>query len=345
MTVRSFGLAGVVSGLLPLVLAGMLLACSGDTGTTGVSRDGRAADPDRVVAEVNGAPIVESRIEKASEAERVRLAATGTPLTADEERALRRDALALVIAGELVYQAALADGIDVPEDEIDLQLERVRSQFADEEEFEHHLEATGSSAEVLREEARRRLLMEKYVDAVTRGLDVADDDARKIYEEQEDRFMGEEQLRAAQILVRLRPGDPAERREAARRRIEEAHRRAVAGEEFGALAREYSESPLAERGGDMGFFPRGRTLPEFEQVVFSVPVGQISPVFETPHGFHVVKVLEHRKSGLRPFEEVRTELLMVLAREKRDQALQERVASLREQAEIRILDPELKPRD
>jgi peptidyl-prolyl cis-trans isomerase C len=296
-----------------------------------------------VVAEVNGAPILQGRIDKAAEAERARLAAEGTPIEADRELALRRDALDLVIAGELIYQAAQADGIDVTEEEIDLQLERARSQFADEEEFEHHLEATGASAETLRDEARRRLLMEKYVAAVTGGLEIGDDDARRIYEEQEDRFMGEEQMRVAQILIRVRPGDPAEQREEARRRIDEAHRRAVAGENFRALAREYSESPFAERGGDMGFFPRGRTLPEFEKVVFSLPVGEISPVFETPHGFNVVKVLEHRKSGLRPYEEVRTELLMVLARERRDQALRERVASLREQAEIRILDPGLRP--
>ena len=109
--------------------------------------------------------------------------------------------------------------------------------------------------------------------------------------------------------------------------------------------RPFAESPLAEQGGDMGFIPRGRTLPEFEEVVFSIPAGGISPVFETPHGFNVVKVLEHRKSGLRPYEEVRTELLMVLAREKKDQALRERVASLRDQAEIRILDPDFQLHD
>jgi parvulin-like peptidyl-prolyl isomerase len=142
-------------------------------------------------------------------------------------------------------------------------------------------------------------------------------------------------VRAAQILVRLRPGDSEEKRRAARAKIEEAYRRAAAGEDFAALARQYSESPLAERGGDMGYIPRGRMLSGFEDVVFATPVGEITPVFETPHGFNVVKVLDHDTSRKPGFGEVETGLLLVLARERRDEVLRDHVDELVRRARIR----------
>lgn len=314
-------------------------------GCGGPAPDSAALDEpvlERVVAEVNGVPIFAGRVEKACEADRLLLGAQGEAVAPREDLELRRQALDLIIAGELLYQAARAEGLRVPEDEIDLQLEVIRSQFASGEEFADYLESAGSSPGRLRGEVERRLLLEAYADTVTGELNLGDAEARGIYEAQKNRFMGEEQVRAAQILVRVRPADPAARRAEARARIEEARRRALAGEDFAALAREYSESPAAPRGGDLGFFPRGRMLPEFEDVVFSLPVGTVSPVFETPHGFNLVKVLERKQAAVRPYEEVKTELLMVLARERKDKALRERVEALRATADIRILDPDLR---
>jgi peptidyl-prolyl cis-trans isomerase C len=317
------------------------LACGGGETTPDANGLEPTADPDAIVAEVNGVPITAGKVDRAWEAERLRLAAEGGPVDPETAAGLRREALNLVISGELIRQAAERSGMQVPDSEIDEQLEVVRSQFASDEEFDDYLEAGGSGRGQLREEIHRRLLLKAWVDSVTDGLDIDVGEARRIYDEQRDRFMGEEQIRVAQILARVRAQDPPAKRAAARAKMEEAHRRAIAGEDFAALAREYSESPLAAGGGDMGYFPRGRMLPEFEKVVFEIPVGQISPVFETPYGFNVVKVLDRRRADLRPFEEVKTELLMVLAREQQDKALRERVEALRAESEIRILDPDL----
>jgi len=318
-------------------LAVLVLGCGGPS--PGPATE---AEPvlERVVAEVNGVPIFASQVEKACEADRLLLGAQGEPVTPRKDLELRRKALNLIISGELIYQAAKAEGLQVSASEIDRQLEVIRSQFVSDEEFADYLESAGSSLERLRGEAERRLLMSAYTDGVTGDLDLDDAEARRLYEEQKSRFMGDEQIRAAQILIRLRPQDPPARRGEVRARIDEARSRALAGEDFGALAREYSESPLASRGGDLGFFPRGRMLPEFEEVVFSVPVGRLSPVFETPHGLNLVKVLERKQAEVRPFEEVKTELLMVLAREREDRALKDRVEELRAGAEVRILDPD-----
>ena len=69
------------------------------------------------------------------------------------------------------------------------------------------------------------------------------------------------------------------------------------GENFEELAKTWSEDPSAERGGDLGFFGKGDMVPEFESIAFSIPVGQVSPVFATPFGFHILRVEERKKEG------------------------------------------------
>ncbi|MDH7487035.1 MAG: peptidylprolyl isomerase [Anaerolineae bacterium] len=104
----------------------------------------------------------------------------------------------------------------------------------------------------------------------------------------------EEQVWARHILIS--PEAAAEDKEAARKAAEEqaqeVFNRLQAGEDFAALARELSDDPGSkEKGGDLGWFGRGRMLPEFEAVAFSLPVGEVSKPFTTTYGYHIVEVL------------------------------------------------------
>ncbi len=77
----------------------------------------------------------------------------------------------------------------------------------------------------------------------------------------------------------------------AQMRLAAIRERILAGEDFATLAAEVSECPSGQReGGSLGSFSKGMMVPEFEKVAFELPIGEISPVFETPFGFHIVKV-------------------------------------------------------
>jgi peptidyl-prolyl cis-trans isomerase C len=78
-------------------------------------------------------------------------------------------------------------------------------------------------------------------------------------------------------------------------------------------------------------------VPEFEQVVFSLRLGEISGVFRSTFGFHIAKLTERRKAGLTPLREVRERIEMQLWREKKQQAANDFMASLRARADIRKL--------
>lgn len=98
------------------------------------------------------------------------------------------------------------------------------------------------------------------------------------------------QVRARHILISYDQGDPTDRQRALDL-ISELRERIMNGESFGALAEEYSEDPLsAARKGDLGYHPRGVFEDAFEEYVWNAPIGEVSDIVTTRHGFHLIRV-------------------------------------------------------
>jgi hypothetical protein len=130
------------------------------------------------------------------------------------------------------------------------------------------------------------------------------------------KYFEAEAVRARHLLIKFAGGEDAKKR--ARAEIDKLREQALAGD-FAALARKHSQDAGSkDRGGDLGFFERGRMLPAFEKAAFEQPVGQVGSVVETDYGFHLIKVEEKRAARQRPLEEVRGEIAATLA--SRDQA-------------------------
>ena len=137
-----------------------------------------------------------------------------------------------------------------------------------------------------------------------------------------------EQTHARHILVKtseiVSAGD-------ARRKLENLRERIVNGVDFAELARLNSDDSSSVKGGDLGWIFPGDTVPEFERAMNGLKAGQLSEPFESPFGWHLLQVLERRKtdvSGVRKRQEAR----LILRERKADEAYQEWLRQLRDRA-------------
>jgi peptidyl-prolyl cis-trans isomerase D len=160
---------------------------------------------------------------------------------------------------------------------------------------------------------------------------VTDADVDKYYREHAKEFESPRQVRAAHILVRVPETGGSEAEDKARGKIADAIRRAKAGEDFGKLAQQLSQdSGTAPRGGDLGLVSRGEVVPQFEQALFALKKGEVSPEpVRTPFGFHAIKVTDIQEGGKKPLKDVAGQIKNRLSAEAADRAAKEKAEQIR----------------
>ncbi len=158
-------------------------------------------------------------------------------------------------------------------------------------------------------------------------LDISDADLQAYYDAHKDEFTREEQVHARHILLRT-GGDRTE--DQARQEIEKIKARVEGGEDFGAIARQVSEDPgTKDKGGDLGYFGRGRMTPEFEKAAFSGKAGDLVGPVTTPFGVHLIQIVDRREGGQIPFEEAKASVRSRVAAERVEQEAADLASSLR----------------
>src|SRR5216117_1591311 len=138
-------------------------------------------------------------------------------------------------------------------------------------------------------------------------------------------------VHAAHVLARVPETGGSEAEDKARARVADVIRRAKAGEDFAKLAKETSEDPgSAPKGGDLGWVRAGEMVPQFEQALFALKKGEVSPEpVRTPFGFHAIRVLEVREGGTKPLKDVAAQIRVRLEAEATEKAMQARAQTLR----------------
>jgi peptidyl-prolyl cis-trans isomerase C len=119
-------------------------------------------------------------------------------------------------------------------------------------------------------------------------------------------------------------------------------RKMLATRPFSWVARKMSVDRHTGAGGDLGYLSKGNMLPEFEDVVFTMKVGEISEIIESEFGYHILKLTDIRAAANElPFENVAPEISRQLLLEKRTAVYDSLIATLRNRSTIEVLDPEL----
>ena len=254
---------------------------------------------------------------------------------------LRIEAMDLMIEQELVKQAAEKEGIAGDPADVDKQIAELREVFDTDEQFRMKLESDGYTEESYRRHVERMAAAKVYLDRVRAdAADVRDAEVEQFYEENEDRLTLPEQVRVRHILLTWKPMGTQDDRAAIHAQMEPILERARGGEDFAALATEFSEDSATKgNGGDTGLFYRGTMVPVFEQVAFSLQPGEVSDPVETVFGVHILKLEERQEARLLPLEEVREQLRDHVREEKMEAAVDAKVDELRAAADVQVLIP------
>ena len=146
---------------------------------------------------------------------------------------------------------------------------------------------------------------------------VSDEEVESIYDQfKGGKYTQPHEVSARHVLVKVDAGASDEDKAAAREKIEAVQKRLADGEDFAAVATEVSEDVgSAAKGGDLGYFGKGRMVPPFEEAAFALEPGGTSDIVESPFGFHIIRVEDVREERMKPFDEVRDEIVAEL-REK-----------------------------
>lgn len=288
-----------------------------------------------VVARVNGEDVKREDFERMLKTLEAR---AGQPIPPDRRDEVMRGALDQLVVYTLLSQESRSRGVKVDQSEVDAKVAELRKQFPTEDQFTKALQERGMTLDRLKHDALVDLSVNKLMDtAVATTPAVTDAEAQDFYTKNPDKFRQEEAVRASHILIRVPANADAATKKKARAEIDAVLKQARAGADFAKLAEEHSQDGSAAQGGDLNYFSRGQMVPEFEKVAFSLKPGQISDVVTTQFGYHIIKVTDHKPARVVPFQEASTDIKNYLDQQKKQQAADAFIESLKKKSKIEVL--------
>ena len=290
---------------------------------------------EQLAATVNGSPIDNKALSAAMQnLAQENFHTTLKEVPRESHAELKAMALERLIARELIFQAALAEGFVADEAAVEDESSRILRMIGNPADFWKRLADRGMDESSFLRMVRKDVTVDqmsarKLVD-VTEPSEV---DIRKFFSDHQDKLRDHERVRASHILVPLDPDDPDKALEYAREL-----KMKVELEGFAEIARRHSACSSAPGGGELGFIRREDVDPTFADVAFRQIVDELGDPVRTPYGYHLIKVTAREIPSPPTLDDARDKIVGFLKKTKGAKLLEEWVAVLRNGAEIVILD-------
>jgi parvulin-like peptidyl-prolyl isomerase len=302
---------------------------------------------DPVIAKGKGVEVKQSALDEVVLGIKSAAAAHNQTIPPQQLLGIESQMLNRLIQIQLLLQKATVADKAIGQTKAEQQLTNLLARAGSEEAFDRQLKAVGMTPD----ELKTKITQEATATAtLTRelGVTVTDAEVTNFYAAHPADFEQPETVHVRHIL--LLTMDPvtrapltADQIAAKRKLIDDILKRARAGEDFTALATQYSEDPGSkDKGGELAPFGHGEMVPQFEAAAFSMKTNTISDVVITDYGFHIIKLLDITPAQKVPYAKVADKIKDYLVQQKTEKLAPAYLDNLKKAADVEILDADLK---
>jgi peptidyl-prolyl cis-trans isomerase SurA len=297
---------------------------------------------EEIIARVNNEIITRSELDKArttaEEDAKQECEGKCTPeqLRVDVEDR-QKNALRDLIDQSLLAQRGKDMSINV-EPEVIKKLDQIRIQnkFDTMEDLEKAVSSQGLNWEDFKDNIRKSILTQRVISQeVGSHITIGKEEVEKYYNDHKKEYVRPEQVALREIEVSTEKKADADLPEL-KKKAETALKRVKDGEDFGEIAKRFSDGSTAKQGGFLGIYKRGELSKELEDIVFKMKKNDLTEVMDTKQGYLVLQVLEHYDEGEQPLAKVENEIMDKLYSARMEPALREYLKTLREQSYVVI---------
>ena len=256
---------------------------------------------------------------------------------------MQKQVLEKLIVESIQRQLGERAGVKVSDEQLEAAIARIAAQNRmTAQQFQQELVKQGIPENMFRDNIRKEIIIQQVQQAlVNKRVEVSDQDIANFLRSEEGRMLASQQAaeqRMAQSHTRhiLLKTSAVRNDDEAKALLQKIRARLAQGEDFGELARRYSEDPgSALKGGDLGWVMPGQMVPEFEQMMDSMELNYVSAPFRTQFGWHILQVMERRDQDMS--EEIMRKQAEIILRKRRYQdELPRWLKELRDKAYVQI---------
>lgn len=297
-------------------------------------------DPAKVLVEVNGKKFTQGEADNEINS---RLSGAMGQIPETQMEALQakmlKESVDDFVTRTLLTEAAERGKITVSDAEINSAIDKIKTNLPKGMSLQDAMKQSGITEEKLHAEVSLGLRINKIIDAQLKDKKgPSEKEIKDYYNVNKKLFEVPETVHARHVLLKTEEKDDKKVKEEKKTKIEGLRKQLVAGADFTKIAKENSDCPSKEKGGDLGTFGRGQMAKPFEDAAFSQKVKDIGPIIETQFGYHIIQVLEHNQPKTKQLDEVKDKIADILQRQKLQETAERYIADLKTKAKIVYAD-------
>lgn len=288
--------------------------------------EGKIIDGKEVIAKVNDEYILKADFDRQVAQVKSVLEANGQDFSTVEGKKILQDiketVLESMINDQVILWQARKNNITLDDEKFNETIRQLEQYHGGRDALETYLKQQGFDRQSFEAQVKDQLIINKFREKLTSNVKVTEAEVKKYYDENKEMFeLPSPEIRASHILV-----DTEEEAREILGKIRD-------GADFEELAKKYSKDPGSkDLGGDLGYFSKGKMVPEFEKAAFALKPGEVSDIVKSEYGYHIIKVTGERTSL--SFDDAKEYIKSNLENTKKDEEFAKHLEEWKKQSHI-----------